>query len=346
LLLCLSVSASLPGWATVALAQEAGEDVPAVMPGQGEDADATTADPDLTPALRPLPIAPPRLEQLPGQLLIASTRDNPGPGDTVGRYRLYTLRQGAVTRLHFPDEELGSTSAALSQSGRRLLVNAAGQALHVVDVNGAVPPQPLLGRLPPLSFSQTDAYLSIAWSADESQALVVRPHPRGMSLVSLPDGGVSQMPLVGQAPSFSPDGRRVAFAYTAPGQPAAATYVARLGDDTSPSKVTGAEGYETAPAWLGDGKTIAYVGAAGTSWEVRAWDSTTNASRVIARAPAGQLISSFAVAPGSEWIAYTLQEQGGLHRQVRIGSTADPSVGIDLPQTADWNDRVLGWVNG
>jgi hypothetical protein len=291
-------------------------------------------------------IAPPRLEQLPGQLLIASSRENPGPGDTVGRYRLYTLHQGAFTRLHFPDEELGSTSATLSQNGRRLLVNVAGQALHVVDLSGAMPPQPLLGRLPPLSFSQTDAYLSVAWSTDESQALVVRPHPRGMSLVSLPDGAVTPMPLVGLAPSFSPNGRSVAFAYTAPGQAAASTYVTQLGGgDASPSKVTVADGYETAPAWLSDGKSIAYI-AAGSSWEVRVWDTSTNATRVVARAPAGQLISSFAVAPGGEWTAYTLQEQGGLRRHVRIASTADPTVGIDLPQTADWNDRVLGWVNG
>jgi hypothetical protein len=67
---------------------------------------------------------------------------------------------------------------------------------------------------------------------------------------------------------------------------------------------------------------------------------------MIAQAPAGRLISSFAVAPGGEWTAYTLQEQGGLRRHVRIASTADPTVGIDLPQTADWNDRVLAWVNG
>jgi hypothetical protein len=278
-------------------------------------------------------------------LLLASTRTSAQPGDSVDKYRLYTLRQGQMTGLRVPDDALGSTSAVLSQDGRRVLLNAGGQVIYLADLSGVTAPRQVLDRLPPLAFGQTDAYLSVAWSRDESQAIVVRPHPNGMSLLSLSNGAAKPLAVLGQAPTFSPDGTHLALSFKDAGRPTAATYVAGLDSLVGGlTKVSPASSYETDPQWLQD-DSIAYI-AAGDRWEVRLGKPGQSDARTLIQAPGGFVISDLAVSPDLGWFAYTIQSTTDLHRYVHIASIQDPSVGLDLPQDRPWNDRVLGWVPG
>ena len=317
----------------VARAQEAAE---TDAPSASEDVSAPA------PAFAPLPSTL-QIETLPGTLLLGSTRASTERGDRTDKYRLFTLKQGQLAQLHVPDEALGSTSAALAPDGKRLLLNAGGQVVYLVDLTGATPPQQLGDRLPPLAFGQTDAYVSVAWSQDGSQAIVVRPYPKGMALVSLNDQKSTPLPIVAQLPNFSPDGKQVALAFTAPGKGMASIYTAPVGQLDAVSKVSASSDYETDPQWLPDGSGIVYV-AAGDQWQIRKVAAGDTSTVVLAQAPAGFVISDLAVAPGSAWIAYTLQSTSDGHRSVHISSTSDPSVGLDLPQDRPWNDRVLGWV--
>lgn len=296
------------------------------------------------PALLAVPITA-QLDTLPGTLLLASTRTSTEPGDRTDKYRLFTMHQGQVSQLHVPDEPLGTTSAALSPDGKQLLLNAGGQVVYLVDLTGATPPQQLGDRLPPLAFGQTDAYVSVAWSQDGSQAIVVRPFPKGMALVSLNDKTSTPLPIVAQLPKFSPDGKQVALAFTAPGKGTASIYTAPLGQMDAVSKVSASSDYETDPQWLPDGSGIVYV-AAGDRWQVRKVATGDSSPVVLATAPAGFVISDVAVAPGGAWVAYTLQSTSDGHRSVHISSASDPNVGVDVPQDRAWNDRVLGWVQG
>jgi hypothetical protein len=292
----------------------------------------------------PAASANPQLSDLPGVLLLASTRTSAQPGDTVDKYRLYTLHQGQLTALNVPDEKLGSTSAVLSQDTRRLLLNAGGQVLYVVDLSGATPPRQILDRLPPVAFGQTDMYLSVAWSRDESQALVVRPFPKGISLLSVVKGASTALPMVGQTPSFSPDGSQVALSYSDSDKATPSTFTVSVDPLSAFNKLTPATAFETAPQWLADG-SIAYIAAA-DRWEVRLGNSGQTDVRTLAQAPAGFVISDLAVSPDGRWFAYTLQAIQENHRVVHIASISDPTVGLDLPQDRTWNDRVLGWVPG
>ncbi|TME88693.1 MAG: hypothetical protein E6I52_29680, partial [Chloroflexi bacterium] len=258
----------------VARAQEAAE---TDAPSASEDVSAPA------PAFAPLPSTV-QIETLPGTLLLGSTRASTERGDRTDKYRLFTLKQGQLAQLHVPDEALGSTSAALAPDGKRLLLNA-----------GA-----------PLAFGQTDAYVSVAWSQDGSQAIVVRPYPKGMALVSLNDQKSTPLPIVAQLPNFSPDGKQVALAFTAPGKGMASIYTAPVGQLDAVSKVSASSDYETDPQWLPDGSGIVYV-AAGDQWQIRKVAAGDTSTVVLAQAPAGFVISDLAVAPGSAWIAYTLQ---------------------------------------
>jgi Tol biopolymer transport system component len=166
-----------------------------------------------------------------------------------------------------------------------------------------------------------------------------------MSLLAVASGASKPLPVLGQAPSFSPDGSHLALSFTNPGRPTAATYVGGLESLTGGlTKVSAAGGYETAPQWLRDG-SIAYI-AASDRWEVRLGGQGQADARTLAQAPSGFVISDLAVSPDGTWFAYTLQSTTELHRFVHIASAQDPSVGLDLPQDRPWNDRVLGWVPG
>lgn len=328
-----------------AAAGEDGATEPSVVEAPVAAEEALPAPPAPEPALRPIVRPLQSLADVPGTLLIASSREKPGLGDTNDRYRLFTLQGGELTRLRVPDEELGPSGAALSRDGKRLLAVAGSRAIYVVDLAGGAAPRPLLERLEPLSPGQTDAYLAVAWSADESRALVARPQPNGITLVSVADGAPVRTPYLGLQVSLSPDGQQIAFTYLAPGQPAAATYLAPASGQAEPRKLTPGQTYELLPTWLPDGQRIAYL-ARGEVWEVRLWDQAAGAERVLARAPSGEVaIASYALSPDGAWVAYTLQDDRTLSRRIRIASTLDPSVGLDL-QAGAWNDRVMGWAGG
>jgi hypothetical protein len=313
--------------------------IPAALAHAQEDADRDPVSPD-----QPVASAP-RLEDLPGELLLASTRASAQPGDSVDKYRLFTLKHGELSHVAVPDEALGSTSASVSQNGQRLLLNAGGQVLYVLDMTGATPPRQLLDRLPPLALGQTNTYLSVSLSPDGSRAIINQPHPVGMTLVAVTDGTASPVPLVGQYPTFSPDASQVALSFSAPGAPTAAIFASGLGGPAGLTKLSGSTDYETAPQWLADGSGVVYV-TASAQWQVREVTSGSSTPIVLAQAPDGYVISDVAMAPGNAWVAYTLQSKTQLHRYVHIASTSDASLGLDLPQDVPWNDRVLAWVSG
>jgi Tol biopolymer transport system component len=217
--------------------------------------------------------------------------------------------------------------------------------VYLVDLTGGAASRQLVDRLPPLALGQTDAYLTVAWSPDGTQAIVVRPYPHGMALLSLGDSTSTLLPIVAQQPNFSPDGKQIALAFTAPGKPVASVYTGALDQLGAVTKVSSSADYETAPLWLADGSGIVYVAAA-DRWEVRKVASGNSTPSMLAQAPLGYIISDVAVAPAGDWIAYTLQSTADGHRYVHISSTLNPALGLDVPQERPWNDRVLGWVRG
>jgi Tol biopolymer transport system component/DNA-binding winged helix-turn-helix (wHTH) protein len=60
-------------------------------------------------------------------------------------------------------------------------------------------------------------------------------------------------------PSFSPDGKRIAFVWRGTTNDNADIYVKRLGDDDSPVRLTTDPDQDASPAWSPDGRAIAFV---------------------------------------------------------------------------------------
>ncbi|MBI2756942.1 MAG: PD40 domain-containing protein [Chloroflexi bacterium] len=317
------------------------EATPTQPGGVGTDVRAPE-EPAFRPVVRPLK----NTADLPGTLLLSSSRERPGIGDTTDRYRLFTLQGGALTRISYPDEELGPSAAVLSQDGKQALVVAGSRAIYLLDLKGGTGPRPVLQRLEAISPSQSDSYMGVAWSLDETRVMVARPKPFGMTVVSVADGASVLTPYLGFQPSFAPDGKQFAFSYLAPGEPAAAIYVAPTDGLDAPRKLTPTQAYETWPAWLGDGQRIAYL-SRGDTWEVHVWNLRTQAEQVVARSPSTDTaIVGFVFSQDGEWVACSLLEARTQQRSVRVVSVLDTSVWLDLPREGAWNDRALSWADG
>ena len=92
-----------------------------------------------------------------------------------------------------------------------------------------------------------------SWSADGTRLLAERS--RGLALVSADGSLISQLPFSKVSdPTLSPDGQRVAFTRTRPGDDHPFIWTANLdGSDERPLR------YGLSPRWSPDGETIAYV---------------------------------------------------------------------------------------
>ncbi|MGB7265474.1 MAG: hypothetical protein WBC92_08165 [Terracidiphilus sp.] len=87
-----------------------------------------------------------------------------------------------------------------------------------------------------------------------------RPKPVQADLLSVQGAALplNAAPGIEQNPSWSPDGKSIAFSWGAESQAPPAIYVQRIGD-TSPTRVTKGSAAEYRPVWSPDGRQIAFI---------------------------------------------------------------------------------------
>lgn len=298
----------------------------------------------------------PGVDQLPGVLLLASTRggDEPVVSERPDFYRLYRYvpSAGALQQVHFPEEDrLGSASAALWSDGLTLLVNAGGpvgRKIFVVDAGGQTPTTQIGDTLPPISAFNPDAYVSVAWSPDGLQAWIGQTFPAGELVYSFVDGSIgpaAHVTIGSRAPAFSPDGQTLAFIKRADDTDAASLYLVPADGSADAAKLTPDQVYESAPSWFPDGSAIAYA-AAGDQWEIRLYDLATGSVQTETQIPANYLVSDVFVSPDGAWIGYSLFGPKSLSRLIQVVNVYDPTIVLTIPHDASWSDRLLGWAPG
>ena len=151
-----------------------------------------------------------------------------------------------------------------SPDGNRLLYRT-GDGLGVVGVDGSAPTR----------IVQTG--VRGVWSPDGTR--IAYEHDGRVAVIRADGTGVRVVGL-GYAPSFSPDGRQVAFVQLARQQ--LTTVIARL-DGTIVQQFPG--GGEEPPAWSPDGRLLAYVGLANGVPQLFVADLRTKALRQLTHEP-------------------------------------------------------------
>jgi hypothetical protein len=302
----------------------------------------------------------PGVDQLPGVMLLASTRaateDGPVVSERPDNYRLYRYVPASATlqQVHFPDENrLGSASAALWSDSTTVLVNEGGpvgQKIVMVDFTGQTPPMQIGDTLPPISAFNPDAYVSVAWSPDGSQAWIGQTFPAGELVYSFVDGSIApaaQVTVGSRAPEFSADGQTLVFTQREDNTNVAVLFIGPSDWSADPVKLTPDDVYENTPSWFPDGSAVAYAAAAADDyWEIRWYDFGSGTVQTVSQVPSTYIVTDLFVSPDGAWIGYSAYGPKSLSRLIQVVNVADPTIVVSVPHDASWSDRLLGWQPG
>jgi eukaryotic-like serine/threonine-protein kinase len=122
-------------------------------------------------------------------------------------------------------------------------------------------------------------------------------------------GHLTSFPGIERFPSFSPDGRQVAFAWNGPGEDNDDIYIKALDADT-PLRLTSDPAEDSVPAWSPDGRLIAFVRRAGKNTTLYVTPPVPGSERKILRfEPSATLMGRMTVAwtPDGKWLVMGLR---------------------------------------
>lgn len=171
-------------------------------------------------------------------------------------YDLYLMNGGAIAASPAADG-----GAAWSPDGRRLVFTSArtGQGdLYLLDVaNLTAPPQRL-------TRDETSAELFPTWAPDSQRLVFVGKGPNGDNLFLLPSLTGAPQPLTTWsgtqiAPSFSPDGAKVAFYANRDVRDRFDLYVVDARAGATPTRLATDVVVNGGPRWTPDGRELIYV---------------------------------------------------------------------------------------
>ena len=152
-------------------------------------------------------------------------------------------------------------------------------------------------------------------------------------------------------PALSPDGARVAFAWSGPDGRAPGIYVKQRNSETA-LRLTDEPGWSAWPAWLPGGQTVAFVQSVDTISAICLVPSLGGPVRRLCEVES--LVEGLDAAPDGEHLAWASREPGGGPFRVRGLSLADPATAwLPVPATGPGGDvqprfapdgRWLAWV--
>jgi Tol biopolymer transport system component len=148
---------------------------------------------------------------------------------------------------------------------------------------------------------------------------IFRITPSGKGLKQLTKGAT----YPSQAPAFSPDGKRIAFAQLGAG-------IFSMNVDGSGRRALTTNGRDSFPAWSPDGKQIAFIRPLASGWKLQIMSASGAGERQLGQAPpAGRpsWTSRGLMIPTNGDLAKVDPRSG--HVQKLFGATIDASIGMD-----------------
>lgn len=218
----------------------------------------------------------------------------------------------------------------------------------------AVQPQPVHPdyRISPVK-STASAKRWIWWLLAVATVLVIvilwfnRQQPHQLDIALKPDirpRQLTSMLGVEEMPSFSRDGRYMAFVADAPGQAPSIFRLDLQHMGKTAERLTAENQYATAPAWSPDQQRLAYLAIEGNDCQVQLLDLKTNQSETLANCFHQYLQNTLSWSASSNMLAFAaVNELGGVNIQGRDMSTGRMER-LSSPR-ADTQDYPLAFAN-
>lgn len=280
-----------------------------------------------------------------GKLLVASTRLSPRPHSNLAMDFRLGLWSNGLQPVSLPGDQAGITDAAVTPDGRLVAAILGQTRVDRLDLSSGLAAD-ILSPLGALSPTDTQSYVNVAWVSNQ-RLLLRRSGPGGLQTLN-PDG--SDIQLVGgtgQAPSVSPDGRRLALGFVRD-EPFYSIHLTDL-SFSEPRKLTDDRVTETSARWSPDGQWIAYaanVGFADTppmaAWEIRIIRPDGTDKRIAVPRSPGISFPEIRWSPDGTQLAFTRYDNRAVTHQVSLMSLA--SGGEVRVSDGNSNDRVLAWL--
>lgn len=151
-------------------------------------------------------------------------------------------------------------------------------------------------------------------------------------------------------PALSPDGTRVAFAWSGPDGRSPGIYVKQRNSEAA-LRLTAEPGWPAWPAWLPDGQSLAFVQSTDTTSAICVVPSLGGAVRRLREVPS--LVEGLTVASDGQRLAWAAREDGGAWRVAGLALAEPAATWRPVPATGPAGDvqprlspdgRWLAWV--